>query len=138
MMLNDMINEINKKMSKLETEYHHALVIEWKKSFVTYAIQKLEEGSVSKETFRTYETFLENCVDDVRFFYPVYEQAMIVAQHMQSSWSGGHSVSNMLEYIQRNVATNFTCKRVLPFNYWHDIYDDICEKIAEMDWTKKV
>jgi len=42
---------------------------------------------------------------DAQYHHDVIKQLMQMVSSNQSSWSGGHSVSNMLEQIKRQVAS---------------------------------
>ena len=127
------LNEISKQIHKLENDLLDAFEKEWIDYIVDYTITKIKDMVIEESVLDSYSTFYNKCVDDVAFYYPVHNVAMKEANYAKSSWSGGISATNMIEYHKRNVAVIFTCKENMPFGMWRKIYDNIVEKRQKSD-----
>ena len=61
------------------------------------------------------DKFIENMIES-NAFVETTKYAIEIVNSAQSRWSGGHSVSNLVEQIKREVASRYLSNRMYPLD----------------------
>lgn len=107
----DIIANINTEMKLLETLYADM----WFEQMGTELAHYVKNNGIDPETVN--EKFVDEKIESVEvFFINTFRYAADVVQANQSTWSGGNSVTNMVEQMKRKIAGQFLHRRHYPLD----------------------